>query len=303
MKHLLYLFVFGIIIIQCCLAVDEYTRAIIKKLQDQLTTPTINDYFVKVGSLDPALSTVLMYGPNAAPDALICLAYNFKAAVETVRNNLGDVFSVVTYYQGKCNTDANLNKALEALADKDAQQRLRVVAQNIINGLPQEVASLATDAINQAFSNNAITVEQAEQFASRIRALSDETKQIIFAHIPSAQSVFNGDGPYNAPLNDLLNNFAVLLKAQEPTDEQKASVNAALVQAFDYAHKNAVEFLDFVFGWLKGLPIDQNVANDQATIRAYNSGANKLVGAGKAALFLPPTQQTIENMFTDPYQI
>uniref|UniRef100_A0AC34GH07 Uncharacterized protein n=1 Tax=Panagrolaimus sp. ES5 TaxID=591445 RepID=A0AC34GH07_9BILA len=126
-----------------------------------------------------------------------------------------------------------LNKALEALADKEAQQRLRVVAQNIINGLPQEVASLATDAINQAFSNNAITVVQAAQFASRIQALSDETKQTIFAHLPSTQSVFNGDGAYNAPFNNLLNNFPVLLKAQEPSDDQKATVNNALVQAFD----------------------------------------------------------------------
>jgi hypothetical protein len=299
MKLLFSLVVLGAV----CLAVDQYTRGIVKNLQNQLSMSNINDYFVRIGSLDPALSTVLMYGPNAAPDALICLAYNFKAAVETVRNNLGDVFQVVTYYQGKCNTDANLNKALEALADKEAQQRLRQVAQNIINGLPQEVASLATDAIDQLFSNNAISVEQAEQFASRIRSLSDETKNTIFAYIPSAQSVFNGDGAYNAAFNNLLNNFAVLLKAQEPSDEQKSTLNSALVQAFDYAHKNAEEYLNFVWNWLKGLPIDQNVAGNPTTTQAYNSGASKLVGAGKAALFLPPTQQTIENMFTDPYQI
>jgi hypothetical protein len=302
MKVVFFLFILGIAV-ERCLAVNEYTRAIIQKLQEQLSRPILNDYFVKVGSLDPALSTVLMYGPNAAPDALLCLAYNFDAAIETVRSNLGDIFAVVTYYQGKCNTDANLNRALEALADKDAQQRLRVVAKNIIDGMPQEVASLATDAINQAFSNNVISIEQAEQFATRIRGLSDETKQTIFTHLPSAQSVFNGDGAYNAALNNLLNNFPVLLKAQEPNDEQKATVNNALAQAFDYAHKNAVEYLDFVFGWLKGLPIDQNLASNSEATRAFNSAAVKLAGAGKAALFLPPTQQTIENMFTDPYQI
>uniref|UniRef100_A0AC34G5K3 Uncharacterized protein n=1 Tax=Panagrolaimus sp. ES5 TaxID=591445 RepID=A0AC34G5K3_9BILA len=110
----------------------------------------------------------------------------------------------------------------------------------------------------------------------RIQALSDETKQTIFAHLPSTQSVFNCDGAYNTPFNNLLNNFPVLLKAQEPSDDHKATVNNALVQAFDYAHKNADEYFDFVFGWLKGLPIDENVSNNQETIRAYNSGASFL---------------------------
>ena len=145
-------------------------------------------------SVDPSLTTALMYAPNANVDGLLCLVYNFKEAVGIIRNNLGDVFSVVTYYQGKCKTDPNLNKALAALADKTAQQRLKVVAQNIINGLPKQVASLATDALNQFFSNNDITVSHAKQFATRIKKLNADTKQTVIAKLPSTKSFFNAKG-------------------------------------------------------------------------------------------------------------
>lgn len=113
----------------------------------------------------------------------------------------------------------------------------------------------------------------------------------------------NISGAYNAPYTVLLNNFPILLTNTVPTAAQKTKVNNAIAKAFDYAHKNAVEYLDFVFGWLKSLPISSSVSSNLITTGAFTSASSKIVAAAKVALNLPPTQQAIENLFTDPYQL
>uniref|UniRef100_A0A914Y5P4 Uncharacterized protein n=1 Tax=Panagrolaimus superbus TaxID=310955 RepID=A0A914Y5P4_9BILA len=66
--------------------------------------------------------------------------------------NSGDPFYVVTYYKQTCNSDANLNKAMEVLTDKTAQTRLRGVVTNIVNTMPTQIQSIALALIDQSFS-------------------------------------------------------------------------------------------------------------------------------------------------------
>jgi hypothetical protein len=303
MRHLIS-FVLIVLILSQCLnaAVEPATKKIITVLQNQLTQPTLVDYFKRGGSLDPAISTILQFVPSAEISSLSCFLTNINGAITAVQQNPADPFYIVTYYKQTCNGDPNLNKAMEVLTDKTAQNRLFFVVTNIANNFPPQLQSIALALLNLGFAGKTVTQVEAQGFVTKIKNLSTGTKQTIFKKLPVLKKVMAKGAPLSKPYNTLLTNLPILLSNKPPTDAQRKTINTALGKMQTYLYNNAVPFIQFALNWIKSLPIADS-RNDPTVLQNYRTGAAKIVQTGKVALMLPTTQEMIQTYLKKPYKL
>uniref|UniRef100_A0AC34FLC1 Uncharacterized protein n=1 Tax=Panagrolaimus sp. ES5 TaxID=591445 RepID=A0AC34FLC1_9BILA len=304
MRYFLSIFVIVLLSFLKCsdAAVDAATKKIITVLQNQLTQPILVDYFKRGGSLDPAISTILQYVPSAEISSAACFLTNINGAISAATQNPNDPFYVVTYYRQTCNSDANLNKAMDVLADKTAQTRLRGVVVSIVNTMPAQIQSIALALIDRSMTGKNLTQAEAQSYVTKVKNLNTATKQAIFKKLPVLKKVLNKNGPLFKPYNVILTNLPILASNKLPTAAQRKNINTAMGKLQKFAHNNAVPFIQFALNWLKAQPIADS-QNDPTVLQNYRTGAAKIVQTGKVALMLPTTQQTISQYFTTPYKL
>jgi len=304
MKVCLSVAVLALIVFQCCDAVvNPNVKKVITILQGQLDQQNLVTMFKAGGSLAPPISTILQTLPNAEISAFTCFITNINGAIAAAKANTGDIVKVVSYYQGVCNADPNLNAAMAALTSTTAVTQLQNVATKLSANFPAQIKPVATALIAQATSGKAITVAQATSYVKTIQNMNTATKNAIFAKLPSTKAVLNKAGAYYKPYIMILTHLPSLISTKALTPADKKSVNAAIAKMYVFGTANAPQFVTAALNWIKKLPVDAATQSDPTTLANYRTGALKLITNAKMALALPITATTIQQYLSSPYQL